>query len=72
MGFKTLTIKEEVYKKLLAVKRNDESFSDLLERLSGGNNMLLLRKLRGSMEFSNREKMVEEIYKKRGEKREIC
>lgn len=34
MAFKTLTIKEEVYKKLAARKREKESFSDLLERLA--------------------------------------
>jgi len=30
---KTLTIKDEVYEKLLRLKRENESFSDVLERL---------------------------------------
>jgi predicted CopG family antitoxin len=30
---KTLTIKDEVYEKLLKLKRENESFSDVLERL---------------------------------------
>ncbi|MDN5366701.1 MAG: putative antitoxin [Candidatus Diapherotrites archaeon] len=34
MGVKTITIKDDVYKKLLAIKRKDESFSDVLERLT--------------------------------------
>ncbi len=31
---KTITIKETVYNKLVSVKKADESFSDLFERLS--------------------------------------
>lgn len=54
MGFKTLTIKEEVYKKLLAIKRKDESFSDLLEEC---------------VEFPDKEKLLKEIYEKRKERR---
>ena len=68
MGFKTLTIKEEVYKKLLAIKRKDESFSDLLERLSK-KNWSLLRKLEGCVEFPDKEKLLKEIYEKRKERR---
>ena len=33
MAVKTLTIKEEVYKKLVKLKRENESFSNLIERL---------------------------------------
>jgi len=68
MPFKTLTIKESVYKKLLAIKRDDESFSDLLEKLCK-KDMALLRKLRGSVEFMEKEKMISDIYKKRSERR---
>ena len=32
MGFKTLTIKEEVYEKLLKAKGKEESFSDFFEK----------------------------------------
>ncbi|MBI2543600.1 MAG: antitoxin VapB family protein [Candidatus Aenigmarchaeota archaeon] len=32
MGFKTITIKEEVYKKLLRAKNNEESFSEFLDK----------------------------------------
>ncbi len=34
MGFKTLTIKEEVYKKLMSKKGEGESFSEFLDKLS--------------------------------------
>ncbi len=68
MAFKTLTVKEEVYKKLLSLKRENESFSDLFERLSK-RNISALKSLRGTMEFEDKEKMIEEIYKKREEKR---
>ena len=33
MVFKTITIKESVYKELIKVKKKDESFSDFLEEL---------------------------------------
>ena len=33
MGVKTLTIREDVYKKLLEIKQENESFSDVIERL---------------------------------------
>ncbi|WP_135829483.1 antitoxin VapB family protein [Halorussus halobius] len=36
MATKTLTIREDVYDRLKSMKREEESFSDLLERLSGG------------------------------------
>jgi predicted CopG family antitoxin len=68
VAFKTLTIKEDVYKKLLSMKREDESFSDLFERLLK-RDIAVLKSLRGSIEFKDKKKMIEEIYKKREEKR---
>ncbi|HDN51110.1 MAG TPA: hypothetical protein ENG06_04975 [Thermoplasmatales archaeon] len=68
MPFKTLTIKEDVYKKLAAIKRDDESFSDLLEKLSE-RNVAVLRKLRGCMELKEKEEMIKDIYKRREERR---
>ena len=67
---KTITIRDEVYRKLLAVKHEDESFSELLERLLGNVNPLdLLSKLRGSVEFRDKEKMVSEIRTLRAERK---
>ena len=67
---KTITIKDEVHKKLLTVKRKDESFSELFERLAEGMNPLeTLTKLRGRVEFKEKEKMLSELYALRTERR---
>jgi predicted CopG family antitoxin len=68
MAFKTITIKKSVYQKLLAIKKENESFSDLFERLSK-KNIETLKKLRGVIEFKDKAKMMKEIEQKRKEKR---
>jgi len=65
---KTLTIRDEVYRKLSTVKRKGESFSELFERLVEGMNPLeTLTKLRGCVEFKDKEKMLSEIHALRAE-----
>ena len=66
MSFKTLTIKKSVYDKLLNMKKQNESFSDLFERLSN-RNIDKLKKLRGTIEFKNKEILLQDLYKKRKE-----
>ena len=67
---KTITIKEEVYEKLKALKREGESFSDLLEGLAENRDPHeTLKNLRGSMKFERKEEILSEIDKKRKEKR---
>jgi len=67
---KTITIRDEVYRKLLTVKREDESFSELFERLVEGVNPLeTLTKLRGCVEFRDKAKMLSEINALRAERR---
>ncbi|MFI5424151.1 MAG: antitoxin VapB family protein [Nitrososphaeraceae archaeon] len=71
---KTITIKDDVYKKLIAQKGKDESFSDLFERLVEENlhgGIDALKKLRGSLEFDKnvKEKIIEDIASKRSERR---
>jgi len=67
---KTLTIRDEVYRKLSTVKRKGESFSELFERLLEGVNPLeTLTKLRGCVEFKDKEKMLSEIHASRAERR---
>ncbi|MDG6991131.1 MAG: hypothetical protein JRM99_06885 [Nitrososphaerota archaeon] len=67
---KTLTIKDEVYKKLVAVKDPDESFSDLFSRLvEGGSSMEALKRLRGRVKFTDKERMLLELSARREEKR---
>lgn len=67
---KTITIRNEVYEKLLTVKKKDESFSELFERLVENKNPLeTLTKLRASVEFKEKEKMISEISASRIERR---
>lgn len=69
---KTITIRDEVYKKLLEIKHEGESFSELFERLIENadlNSLKVLRKLRGCVEFRNKEKLLKEIYSARAERR---
>ena len=71
---KTITIKDDVYKKLIAQKGKDESFSDLFERLVEDNlrgGIDGLKKLRGSIVFDKnvKEKILVDIASKRSERR---
>lgn len=67
---KTITIREEVYRKLLTVKKKDESFSELFDRLAENKDPLeTLSKLRASVEFRNKKEMLSEIYSSRAERR---
>jgi len=69
---KTITIRDEVYKKLLSVKKKDESFSELFERLTEGSGSVeILRRLRGTVEFRDKDKLLAEINAKRAERR-LC
>jgi len=67
---KTLTIKDSVYNKLMELKRENESFSDLFERLAKcKNSRQLLVRLRGSVDFKDKDQMLSEIYASREERR---
>jgi predicted CopG family antitoxin len=71
---KTLTIRDDVYNKLLARKAKDESFSKLFERLLEGsavNVVDTLAGLRGSVEFKGDSKsaLLSEMAAKRSEQR---
>ena len=71
---KTITIKDNVYKKLVAHKGKDESFSDLFERLIDENfhsSINVLKKFRGSVEFDKNDKgtILQDIAIKRDERR---
>ena len=67
---KTITIREEVYRKLLTIKKKDESFSELFDRLAEIKDPLeTLSKLRASVEFRKKKEMLSEIYSSRAERR---
>ena len=55
---KTITIKESVFNKLILQKKEDESFSDLFERLLDNQlqGIETLTKLRGYTEFEGNDK----------------
>jgi len=67
---KTISIRDEIYRKLLAIKGEEESFSELFDRLAEGSNPLeTLRRLRGCVEFKDKQVMLSEIYTARAERR---
>ena len=69
MPSKTLTIREEVYKKLLKIKKPNESFSELLERLAEKEASLQsFLKAKGSLDFGGKiDEIINEIYERRKE-----
>jgi predicted CopG family antitoxin len=67
---KTITVRDEVYRKLLTVKRREESFSKLLEKLIEDlSTRELLKRLRASVEFTDKERALSEIQTLRPERR---
>ncbi len=67
---KTITIRDEVYRKLMTIKRKGESFSELFDRLAEcRDSRETLTKLRGAVEFENKELMLSELSKLRAERR---
>ena len=67
---KTITIRDEIYRKLLTVKRKDESFSELFDRLAEDKDPLeTLTKLRAKVEFREKEEMLSELHSLRAERR---
>ncbi len=67
---KTITIREDVYRRLLAVKREGESFSKLLERLIEETDPTdILVRLRGCVEIKDKGRLLSEIYLHRAERR---
>jgi len=67
---KTITVRDEVYRKLIAVKREGESFSELFERLVEGIHAIeILKRLRGCIELENKDEVLLRIYTAREERR---
>ncbi len=68
MTTKTITIRKDIYRMLLSIKGTKESFSNFFERLvKSRSNVDKLRELRGSIEFRDKEALLRELSKKRGE-----
>ena len=67
---KTITIKNSVYDELIGFKKENESFSELLDRLvKSQSKREMLLTLRGSMEFEDKDEFLAGIKNKRWEKR---
>jgi len=70
MTAKTITIRDEVYRTLMSIKRKDESFSRLFERLvKSRSNITVLKELHSSVKFEKKAALLKEIYEKRLERR---
>ena len=68
---KTITIRDDVYEKLVALKGN-ESFSELIERLIEGKGIDILKKIRERMMKLNSDvKWLPDFAKERMEKENI-
>jgi len=68
---KTITIRDDLYERLRALK-GDASLDDFIEQLlGGGKGTDVLRRMRKTLELSSEEKerILREIYMKREEKR---
>jgi len=67
---KTIAIEKSAYDELMGFVKEDESFSDLLDRLiKSQNKKNLVLDLKGSVEFEDKENLLTEIKKKRQEER---
>ncbi|MHB8567189.1 MAG: antitoxin VapB family protein [Nitrososphaerales archaeon] len=69
---KTLTIRDEICRKLISVKRENESFSELFERLVKGQSpMEILKSIRGKIDLDkeSKRKLLLELKRQREEHR---
>jgi predicted CopG family antitoxin len=65
-----ITIRNDVYRRLKAAKREDESFSNLLNRLlERQKSQETLKQLRGAVGFKEKEKLLSELHASRAERR---
>ena len=61
---KTITIKKSVYDELKGFKKENESFSELLDRLVKSQSKKdLIRSLRGSIEFEDKNVLLADLKK---------
>ena len=64
MATKTISITEDAYKRLLHMKRDNESFSFVIQRITGG---LVLSKIQGVLSNESAIDVEKEIKKNRKE-----
>ena len=67
---KTITIKKSVYDELKGFKKENESFSELLDRLvKSQSKKNLIKSLRGSIEFEDKKELLTDLKRRRWEKK---
>ncbi len=64
MATKTLTITEDAYGRLAAAKEENESFSEVINRITGKVNLLSIAGILAEEEADNLEKSIKEIRRK--------
>jgi len=69
MGYKTISLSDKAYKKLAALKREGESFTDVILRLCSTSTKKPLKSFAGSWNMSEEEEkeifgMLSELWKK--------
>ncbi|KXA91191.1 hypothetical protein AKJ57_02040 [candidate division MSBL1 archaeon SCGC-AAA259A05] len=69
MGTKTLSIKDEAYERLKSLKKEGESFTDLINRITRKRSLLELPDLVSEEEVESLEKAIERGSKERKEVR---
>lgn len=68
MTTKTITIREDVYRMLLSIKGNKESFSNFFERMViSRRNLDKLKELRGFVEVKDKDALLKQLSEKREE-----
>ncbi|NQV91345.1 hypothetical protein HQ489_02630 [Candidatus Woesearchaeota archaeon] len=65
MGTKTISIMDDVYEKLISLKKSDESFSDQIRRLTEKGNIMELAGAWNDLNKSDAEKMKAKLLEKR-------
>ncbi|MFP4189284.1 MAG: antitoxin VapB family protein [Halobacteriales archaeon] len=69
MGTKTVRLDEEVYEILRSRKRDDETFSEAVERIVGGRPLVELAGIYDKTEVEDVEEALEDKYEREDEKR---
>ncbi len=68
MATKTLTITEDAYERLAALKTENESFSDVIEKVTGKVSLFSIAGLLTETEADNLEESIKELRKRSGKR----
>lgn len=66
MPNRNIPVTEEIYQRLSKLKKEDETFNDMLNRLHPEpNNLTIIKKLQGTLTIPDKDQLIDEIYQKR-------